>query len=170
MVNKRLIALVTCLLGAWSIGLAQNYSWQDTVSIYPNYGTFYHDRFAGRKTASGEVFDQNRFTAAHWRIKFGTLVMVTNKKSGLQVIVKVNDRCPKRGVIDMSHRAANAIGIRGCQPVTLRVLPDTEHYQRLWREQEQQFDSVAVKPVAKPRKQKPIVTNSTDDSGNKVKK
>lgn len=119
---------------------AQYYSSEDTVTEYPNKGTYYHDKFEGRKTASGEVFDQNKFTAAHWRIKLGTYVLVTNQNSGLQVIVKVNDRCPRRGVFDMSHRAAAAIGIRGMQPVTIRVLP--ERYKPLWEQQEQMFDSV----------------------------
>ena len=119
---------------------AQNYDWRDTISEYPNKGTFYHDRFEGRKTASGEVFDQNKFTAAHWKIKLGTYILVTNRNTGLQVIVRVNDRCPKRGVIDLSHRAATAIGIRGCQPVTIRVLPTG--YEERWKAQETMFDSV----------------------------
>lgn len=119
---------------------AQNYSPDDTVTEYPNKGTFYHDKFEGRKTASGEIFDQNGFTAAHWRIKLGTYILVTNQNTGLQVIVKVNDRCPKRGVIDLSHRAATAIGIRGCQPVTVRLLPDG--YQQRCLAQDALFDSV----------------------------
>ena len=101
---------------------AQNYSSNDTVTEYPNKGTYYNDKFEGRKTASGEIFDQNAFTAAHWRIKLGTYILVTNQNTGLQVIVKVNDRCPKHGVIDLSHRAATAIGIRGCQPVCRKAM------------------------------------------------
>lgn len=119
---------------------AQNYSSNDTVTEYPNKCTYYHDKFEGRKTASGEIFDQNAFTAAHWRIKLGTYILVTNQNTGLQVIVKVNDRCPKHGVIDLSHRAATAIGIRGCQPVTVRLLP--EGYEELCAAQDKVFDSV----------------------------
>lgn len=134
--------IISALLFAVFLGSvhAQNYSVDDTVYEYPNKGTFYHDRFEGRKTASGEVFDQNKFTAAHWKIKLGTFIMVTNRNTGLQVIVKVNDRCPKRGVIDMSHRAAAAIGIRGCQPVTVRILPTG--YEERWAAQETLFDSI----------------------------
>lgn len=149
---------------------AQNYLVSDTVTEYPNKGTFYHDRFEGRKTASGEVFDQNKFTAAHWRIKLGTYVMVTNRNTGLQVIVKVNDRCPKRGVFDMSHRAATAIGIRGMQPVTVRILPDG--YEDQWAAQETKFDSVRsrLSPQAQPasvaiEKQQPIVATPKNVSG-----
>ncbi len=101
---------------------AQNYSPGDTVTLYPLKGTFYANRFVGRKTSSGEVFDQNLFTAAHWKIKLGTYVLVTNENTGKQVIVKVNDRCPRHGVLDMSRRAARAVGIKGCQPVKARLL------------------------------------------------
>lgn len=138
MVARSTILLALTLWAAAAV--AQNYSSSDTVTEYPNKGTFYHDKFEGRKTASGEVFDQNKFTAAHWRIKIGTYILVTNQNTGLQVIVRVNDRCPKRGVIDMTRRAAYAIGIRGCQPVTVRVLPDG--YEERWAAQETQFDSV----------------------------
>ena len=145
MVNRRHIGLLWLLCMLPMAGVAQNYSSNDTVTEYPNHGTYYHDMFVGRKTASGEVFDQNKFTAAHWRIKLGTYILVTNRNTGLQVIVRVNDRCPKRGVIDLSHRAATAIGIKGCQPVTVRILP--EGYEKRWVAQESMFDSVAVRPA-----------------------
>ena len=119
---------------------AQSYDVNDTVTEYPMKGTFYHNKFEGRKTASGEIFDQNLFTAAHWKIKKGTYVLVTNRNTGLQVIVKINDRCPRRGVLDMTRRAAHAIGIRGCQPVTVRILP--EGYEKICEEQDAKFDSV----------------------------
>ena len=147
MVSARHIALLV-LLAATLTARGQYYATDDTVTEYPNKGTFYHDRFEGRKCASGEVFDQNKFTAAHWKIKMGTLVMVTNRNTGLQVIVKVNDRCPKRGVFDMSHRAANAIGIRGCQNVTVRILPPG--YEERWAAQEEMFDSVASRLHSRP--------------------
>lgn len=151
---------------------AQNYSTEDTVTEYPNKGTYYHDKFEGRKTANGEVFDQNAFTAAHWRIKLGTHILVTNVNTGLQVIVKVNDRCPKRGVIDLSHRAANAIGIRGCQPVTVRLLPDG--YEEQCLAQDEAFDSVRsrLSPNAPPpsalkvslKQPEPAVAGTTEDA------
>lgn len=140
MVAQRLILTLSLLVITQLTLCGQNYSVTDTVTEYPNKGTFYHDLFEGRKTSSGEIFDQNKFTAAHWRIKLGTYVMVTNQNTGLQVIVKVNDRCPKRGVFDLSHRAAAAIGIRGMQPVTVRILPDG--YEERWAAQETIFDSV----------------------------
>lgn len=138
--------LITCMMLCLSSSVAaQSYSHLDTVSQYPNFGTFYHDRFEGRKTASGEIFDQNKFTAAHWKLKLGTYVLVTNQNTGLQVIVKVNDRCPKHGVLDMTRRAAYALGIRGCQKVTFRVLPDG--YAERCEAQDALFDSVPTRLV-----------------------
>ena len=59
----------------------------DTATVYSMHGTYYHDRFVGRKTSSGEVFSQDKYTAAHHTLKFGTLLLVTNPKNGKQVIV-----------------------------------------------------------------------------------
>ena len=157
MVNLRSGKVILAMLAMLVIHppiAAQNYSHLDTVSVYPNKGTFYHDRFEGRKTASGEIFDQNRFTAAHWRIKLGTYILVTNQNTGLQVIVKVNDRCPKRGVIDLTHRAAAAIGIKGCQPVTVRILPPG--YEEQCAAQDGMFDSVRTSRPALPKTVKPV--------------
>ena len=151
MVKRQIATIVLALWPLWAT--AQNYAVTDTVTEYHNKGTFYHDRFEGRKTANGEIFDQNKFTAAHWKIKLGTMVMVTNRNTGLQVIVRVNDRCPKRGVFDLSHRAATAIGIKGCQPVTVRILPDG--YEERWAQQETMFDSVYSRLVNKAAPEPP---------------
>ena len=151
MVKKIVAIIMLALCPLWAA--AQNYAVTDTVTEYPNKGTFYHDRFEGRKTANGEIFDQNKFTAAHWKIKLGTMVMVTNRNTGLQVIVRVNDRCPKRGVFYLSHRAATAIGIKGCQPVTVRILPDG--YEERGAKQEAMFDSVYSKLTNKKQSEPP---------------
>ena len=142
---------------------AQVFPVGDTVTEYRHKGTFYHDRFEGRKTASGEIFDQNAFTAAHWKIKLGTYLLVTNENTGLQVIVKVNDRCPKHGVLDLSHRAATAIGIRGCQTVRFRILPDGYEERRL--AQDVQFDSVhsRLNPAPSNATAKPNVPKATEE-------
>ena len=137
---RRWFALVLLLALALPSSWAQNYDINDTVTEYPMKGTFYHNRFEGRKTASGEIFNQNLFTAAHWKIKLGTYVLVTNQNTGLQVIVKVNDRCPRRGVIDMTRRAAHSIGIKGSQPVTVRILAGD--YEEICEAQDSRFDSV----------------------------
>jgi rare lipoprotein A len=152
----RAVPLALALLVSVAVS-AQVFPVSDTVTEYRHKGTFYHDKFEGRKTASGEVFDQNGFTAAHWKIKLGTYAMVTNENTGLQVIVKINDRCPKHGVLDLSHRAATAIGIKGCQPVSVRLLP--EGYEERCLAQDVRFDSVysRLNPAPKTEAKEPVV-------------
>lgn len=109
----------------------------DTLRVHSMRGTYYSDKFVGRKTSSGEVFRQDRYTAAHRSLKFGTLVLVTNPKNGQQVIVKINDRCPINNVIDLTRTAARAIGI-GSSIVHVQVLP--ERYYPYWEQQNQLQD------------------------------
>src|SRR3546814_11061888 len=74
--------------------------------------SYYGDRFAGNRTASGERFDPDELTAAHRTLAFGRHVRVTNLANGKSVIVRINDRGPfSRGrVIDVRHAAAREIG------------------------------------------------------------
>lgn len=77
--------------------------------------TYYADRFHGRKTASGERYDKSAMTAAHRTLPLGTVVKVTNVKSGDSIKVEINDRGPyvKGRVLDLSRRAAQELGITG---------------------------------------------------------
>jgi len=69
--------------------------------------SYYHDKFNGKKTASGERFSNKEYTAAHKDLAFGTKVRVTNLENGKSVIVKINDRGPfsKGREIDLSKKA-----------------------------------------------------------------
>jgi rare lipoprotein A len=71
------------------------------------HASYYHDKFNGKKTASGKRFDNNKYTAAHKTLPFGTKLKVTNIASGKSVIVEVIDRGPfvKSREIDLSKRA-----------------------------------------------------------------
>ncbi len=73
--------------------------------------SYYHDKFNGRKTANGDIFSNNKLTAAHKSLNFGTKVKVTNIKNNKSVIVTINDRGPfTKGVeIDLSKKAFDAI-------------------------------------------------------------
>ena len=75
--------------------------------------SFYGDEFHGRKTASGEIFDQNKLTAAHKTLPFGTKLLVINPKNGKSVVLTVNDRGPfvKNRVIDITKSAAKHLSI-----------------------------------------------------------
>jgi rare lipoprotein A len=67
----------------------------------------------GYKTASGERYNPNGYTAAHRNLPFGTKLRVTNLKNGKSVVVRVNDRGPfiRKRVLDLSYGAAKALGI-----------------------------------------------------------
>jgi len=68
----------------------------------------------GRKTASGERYDMNELTAAHKTLPFGTRVIVRSLQTGREVAVRIVDRGPylKNRIIDLSHAAAAALGIK----------------------------------------------------------
>lgn len=131
-----LFFVVMALMSVPSIS-AQTISSTDTTKTYTMRGTYYSDKFIGRKTSNGEIFTQDRFTAAHRTLKFGTLLLVTNPSNGKQVIVRVNDRCPKSNVLDLTSRAARQIGVKS-HSVLVEVLPP--RCLPLWEKQEQLFD------------------------------
>ncbi len=88
--------------------------------------SYYANRFAGRRTASGETYDPAEMTAAHRTLPFGTRVRVTNLVNERTVDVRINDRGPfRRGrVIDLSRRAAGELGFlsRGLTRVRVEIL------------------------------------------------
>jgi rare lipoprotein A len=86
--------------------------------------SWYGKQHHGRKTASGEAFDMEAFTAAHPKLPFGSWVRVRNLVNGRSVDVRINDRGPhlKRRVIDLSRAAARALGVSGTHRVELSLL------------------------------------------------
>ena len=82
----------------------------DAQTGYVEEGTasYYHNKFVGRKTASGEIFTQDKMTAAHKSLPLGTWVMVTNKANDSVVILRINDRMPQwnKRSIDLTYSAA----------------------------------------------------------------
>jgi rare lipoprotein A len=76
------------------------------------------------RTASGERVHSGALTAAHRSLPFGTMVRVTNHRSGRSVVVRINDRGPfVRGrVIDVTPAAAHALGFSGLARVSLAVV------------------------------------------------
>jgi rare lipoprotein A len=102
-------ASIIVLIGAGNIASAQS----GIASIY-----------SGGRTANGERASAHRLTAAHRTLPFGTMVKVTNRRTGLSVVVRINDRGPfVRGrVIDVTPAAARELGFSGLAPVELAVL------------------------------------------------
>jgi rare lipoprotein A len=83
-----------------------------------------YDLSSGKQTASGEGLREDALTAAHRTLPFGTVVAVTNKKSGRSALVRINDRGPfVRGrVIDLTPGAARALGISGLANVSIEIV------------------------------------------------
>lgn len=88
--------------------------------------SFYGDKFHGRRTANGEIYDKNAMTAAHRTLPFGTMVEVTYLRTGKSVVVRINDRGPfiEGRIIDLSEGAAREIGLRpyGIGDVRVKVI------------------------------------------------
>jgi rare lipoprotein A len=84
-------------------------------TVVEGIASWYGPGFDGKKTSSGERYDQDALTAAHAYWAFGTRVKVTLLSTGRSVVVRINDRFPShkgRG-IDLSRAAAKAIGLIG---------------------------------------------------------
>lgn len=91
--------------------------------------SYYHDKFNGKKTASGQVFNNEKYTAAHKFLPFGSKLRVTNNKNDESVIVTVNDRGPftkgrhldlsKQAFLDITHNKG-----AGVLNVKIEVLPE----------------------------------------------
>ena len=117
---KRLLgacALLSLLAGCASHDIdPRGYDQTGTASYY---GARHH----GKRTASGEPFDQHGLTAAHRQLPFGTRVLVTNLSNNKSVVVRINDRGPHtRGrLIDLSRQAAEQLGMLRSGTAKVRV-------------------------------------------------
>ena len=90
--------------------------------------SWYGPRFHGKKTASGEIYNQHKLTAAHKTLPLGTKARVTNLDNGTTVEVEINDRGPfiEGRIIDLSRAAAGALGFveSGTAPVQVELIAD----------------------------------------------
>ncbi|MDZ7332292.1 MAG: septal ring lytic transglycosylase RlpA family protein [candidate division KSB1 bacterium] len=77
------------------------------VKVEYGRASYYADKFQGRPTASGELYDRQQLTAAHRTLPFNTMCRVTNISNKKSVIVRINDRGPhvSRRIIDLSYEA-----------------------------------------------------------------
>lgn len=111
--------------GAWLVGLsliaAAGPAFAQESRTFSGIASYYAKNYSG-KTASGEKYDETKFTAAHRTLPFGTRVVVTDPKTKRSVTVRVNDRGPfiKGRVIDLSYAAASEMRMhaRGLIKVT----------------------------------------------------
>lgn len=107
--NLFFIAILMCLASCKTANIKRN----TKTSLFKDevFACYYHNKFNGRKTANGETFSNNKLTAAHKTLNFGTKIKVTNLENNKSVEVLINDRGPfTKGLeIDLSKKAFDAI-------------------------------------------------------------
>lgn len=116
------IIMMISTLGLYSF----KYNANDNDEVKTSYASYYHDKFNGRKTASGELFSNDELTAAHRTLKFGTRVLVKNLRTNKTVVVTINDRGPFHSsrALDLSKAAYDEIGDldRGVIPIEYQII------------------------------------------------
>jgi rare lipoprotein A len=77
--------------------------------------SYYADKFHGRTTSSGEIYDRAEYTAAHRDLPFNTIVEIINTANNRTAVVKINDRGPfaYNRMIDLSFVAAKDLELLG---------------------------------------------------------
>ena len=123
MVNRLL--LIIFILFSCSNLYSQD-SIQKADSVFVGKATYYGKKFNGRKTASGERYSKNNYTAAHGNLPFKTRIKVVNTLNNKSVEVLVNDRCrrKKKNIVDLSYIAAKDIDMlsHGVVPITYQII------------------------------------------------
>ncbi len=91
--------------------------------VLEGFSSYYGKKFNGRKTASGEIFDMYKLSAAHRFLPFGTVVEVVNTENGRSVRLKINDRGPFVGdrILDLSYAAARKLDMIGSGVTYVKV-------------------------------------------------
>ena len=115
--------------------------------------SWYGGKFHGRKTANGEIYDMNEVTAAHKTLPFGTIVNVQNLDNGKTVKVRINDRGPfiKDRIIDLSKKAAEAIGMMHSGTANVRITVDDPNITTAVLEKEKsEFMTIQVAAYKNP--------------------
>jgi rare lipoprotein A len=118
MTSKRVWVAALASLALWTTAQAAG-----IVAVEEGMASYYADSLDGNKTASGQPYDKDAYTAAHRKLGFGTRVRVTYLKTGRSVEVVINDRGPyaKHRIIDLSAAAAQRIGLTEDGKVKIEV-------------------------------------------------
>ena len=95
--------------------------------------SYYHDKFVGRPTSTGEIFSNDKFTAASNTLSLNTYVKVTNLSNGKYLYVRINDRMSKNNkrLIDMASVCAKKLGYhnQGLAKVKVEIVSEDEGMQ-----------------------------------------
>jgi rare lipoprotein A len=118
--------IIACALG--TLGFAQTGEKTRGIFLQEGVASWYGGEFNGRQTASGEIFRDTEFTAAHPFLPFGTMLKITSQHNNKSVTVRVNDRGPfvASRIIDLSRSAALQLDMlrTGTAPVKVESLDE----------------------------------------------
>ena len=105
--------------------------------------SWYGEPFHGRRTANGEIYDMNLMTAAHKTMPLPSYAVVRNRRTGKEIVVRVNDRGPFKydRVIDLSRAAARKLGFTGLADVEVRRLTHADIRSGAWKQPRQTLAS-----------------------------
>ena len=97
----------------------------ETPEGVPAVAVYYAKRYHGKRTHSGEAYNEQRLSAAHPTLPHGTKVKVVNLANNRSVLVTINDRCRQRSfeLIDLSRAAASKLGFLGKGKAQVRIIP-----------------------------------------------
>jgi rare lipoprotein A len=111
--------------------------------------SWYGPSFHGKKTANGEIFNTNEYTAAHKTLPFGSIVKVVSLVNGRKVIVRINDRGPYAGnrIIDLSKAAATELDLisQGTMNVKITVLEEGKNVYHKFKQQKYNIQIASFK-------------------------
>lgn len=133
LLSKRIaVTLVFMLLCSTAKSYAQDSLQSNSKTIYGT-ASYYSNKFIGRKTANGELFDQTKLTAASNKFPLGKWVRVTNLRNGRTVNVRINDRMNRntKRVIDLTLKGAKKLGFikSGITKVKMEALPGLNEFK-----------------------------------------
>jgi rare lipoprotein A len=119
------LAIVACICASLLFGCQSKLPLR-AKPLYEEKGiaSYYSNVLQGKRTASGEYYDQKAMTAAHGHLPFGAYVVVTNLQNQKKVTVRINDRGPfaEGRIIDVSYAAAQKLGMIGQGLIKVHVV------------------------------------------------
>lgn len=120
---RNLLVLAMLVTGVGAFAQKTNYRNVPVVDTAVGHASFYSDKFIGKKTASGEIFSQDKLTCAHNTYPLGSKVRVTNLKNGKTIVLKVNDRLHHRNprLVDLTRAGATKLGFHKSGIVKVKV-------------------------------------------------
>lgn len=124
-----ILGLVSCASSNKIVASDAFYKQQEPETVGDiQYGvcSYYAEKFHGRRTANGEVYDMYRISGAHQTLPLNSLVKVTNLENNKNLVIRVNDRGPfiKDRIFDCSYGAAVKLGFisKGTAIIKVEVL------------------------------------------------